>query len=49
MIGVIDYENIFNEEDLLYNPMAYILFIIFLIIVSVLFVNLLVSADYLFI
>lgn len=44
IVGEIDFELIFNEGDLLYNPMTYILFIIFLIIVPVLFVNLLVSS-----
>ena len=49
MIGEIDFENVFNEGDLLYNPVTYILFIIFLIIVPVLFINLLVSVDYMFV
>ena len=48
-VGEIDFENIFNEGDLLYNPMTYILFVIFVIIMPVLFINLLVSADYMFI
>jgi len=41
--GEIDYETIFNEGDLLYNPTTYILFITFLIVMPVLFANLLVS------
>ena len=46
IVGEIDFETIFNQGNLLYNPTTYILFIIFLIIVPVLFINLLVSADY---
>lgn len=41
--GEIDYETIFNEGDLLYNPTTYILFITFLVVMPVLFANLLVS------
>ena len=41
--GGIDFDTIFNDGDLLYSSMAYILFTIFLIAVAVLFINLLVS------
>jgi len=44
--GELDYETIFNEADLLYSPMAYILFITFVIIMPILFSNLLVCALY---
>ena len=47
IVGGIDFENIFNGGDLLYNPVTYILFIIFLIAMPVLFINLLVSAAWL--
>jgi len=46
MVGEIDFELIFNEGNLLYNPVTYILFIIFLIVAPVLFINLLVSSHY---
>ena len=45
LVGALDFEVIFNEGDLLYSPMTYILFIIFLITMSILFVNLLVSSH----
>ena len=45
IVGEIDFELIFNEGELLYSPMTYILFIIFLIVVPVLFINLLVSES----
>ena len=41
--GDLDYESIFNEADLLYSPMAYLLFIIFVVLMPILFINLLVS------
>jgi len=41
--GEIDYENIVNHGDLLYNPTTYILLITFLVTMPVLFANLLVS------
>jgi len=46
MVGEIDFELIFNEGNLLYNPVTYILFIIFLIVAPVLFIKLLVSSNY---
>ena len=44
-VGEIDFEKIFGQGDLLYKPMATILFVIFLTIVPVLFINLLVSNN----
>jgi len=41
--GEIDYEDIVNQGDLLYNPTTYILLITFLVTMPVLFANLLVS------
>lgn len=40
--GELDYETIFNQADLLYSPMAYVLFITFVVIMPILFSNLLV-------
>ena len=45
VVGAFDFENIFNEGDLLYHPTTYILFVIFLITMTILFVNLLVSSH----
>ena len=42
-VGELDFETIFNDGNLLYSPMAYILFIIFVILMPILFSNLLVS------
>lgn len=41
--GELDFEILFNDADLLYSPMAYILFITFVVLVPILFSNLLVS------
>lgn len=41
--GELDFEALFNEGDLLYSPMAYILFISFVVIMPILFNNMLVS------
>lgn len=41
--GELDYGDIFLEGGLLYTPMAYILFIVFIVLMPVLFNNLLVS------
>ena len=41
--GELDFEIIFNDADLLYFPMAYILFITFVVLMPILFSNLLVS------
>ena len=41
--GDLDYEIIFNEADLLYSPMAYLLFFFFVVLMPILFSNLLVS------
>ena len=43
LAGEIDYETLFNEGDLLYNPTTHILFITFLVVMPLLFANLLVS------
>ena len=43
--GELDYETIFNEANLLYTPMAYILFISFVILMPILFSNLLVRCT----
>ena len=40
--GDLDYEIIFNEADLLYSPMAYLLFFFFVVLMPILFSNLLV-------
>ena len=40
--GGLDYDTIFDEAPLLYTPMAYILFILFVVLMRVLFSNLLV-------
>ena len=42
--GELDYGTIFEEDALLYTPMAYILFILFVILMPVLFNNLLVRS-----
>ena len=42
--GELDFDLIFNHADLLYSPMAYILFLLFTILMPILFVNLLVSS-----
>ena len=41
--GELDFEILFNDADLLYSPMAYILFFSFAILMPILFLNLLVS------
>ena len=41
--GELDFGAIFNDGDLLYSPMAYILFISFVVLMPILFSNLLVS------
>ena len=41
--GDLDFDKIFNDADLLYSPMAYILFLLFTVLMPILFVNLLVS------
>ena len=41
--GELDFDLIFNDADLLYSPMAYILFFSFAILMPILFLNLLVS------
>ena len=40
--GELDYGTIFDEASLLYSPMAYILFIMFVVLMPILFSNLLV-------
>ena len=40
--GELDYSTIFDEAALLYTPMAYILFILFVVLMPILFSNLLV-------
>ena len=40
--GELDYDTLFNEANLLYSPMAYILFISFVVLMPILFSNLLV-------
>ena len=42
--GELDYGTIFEEDALLYTPMAYILFIFFVILMPILFNNLLVRS-----
>ena len=46
--GELDFDLIFNDADLLYSPMAYILFLLFTILMPILFVNLLVSSYHSF-
>ena len=41
--GDLDYGTLFLEGGLLYSPMAYILFIVFIVLMPILFNNLLVS------
>ena len=43
--GELDFETIFNEVDLLYSPMAYVIFITFVVIMPILFSNLLVRVS----
>ena len=43
--GELDFETLFNEADLVYAPMAYLLFITFVVIMPILFSNLLVSPE----
>ena len=40
--GELDYGTVFDEAPLLYTPMAYILFILFVVLMPILFSNLLV-------
>ena len=40
--GELDYGTIFDDASLLYTPMAYILFILFVVLMPILFSNLLV-------
>ena len=42
--GVLDYDSIFKEAPLLYTPMAYILFILFVVLMPILFSTLLVRS-----
>lgn len=42
--GELDYGTLFLEGGLLYSPMAYILFIVFIVLMPILFNNLLVSS-----
>ena len=41
--GEFDFDSIFNDANLLYSPMAYILFFFFVIVMATLFQNLLVK------
>ena len=43
--GELDFESLFNDGDLLYSPMAYILFISFVVLVPILFSNMLVRKS----
>ena len=40
--GDLDYGTLFEEANLLYSPMAYILFLLFVVLIRILFTNLLV-------
>ena len=42
--GVLDYDNVFKKAPLLYTSMAYILFILFVVLMPILFSNLLVRS-----